>query len=148
MKILVVDSVPAACLTTARALKERLGKESRCASSINEALGWFQIDKDAIGVVVIFLETKPESGLDFIRKIRDFCESAAIRPPSFLVLTPGILMDGYEGRFRAMRAECILYGYADQMYSKVRRLIFDANCERGRSTIVVDRSGQIGRAHV
>ena len=145
MKILVVDPVSAAGLTFARGLKDRLGNETRYAQSTNEAQRWLQIEKDAIGVVILFLEAGPEPGLSFIRKIREFCEAAAIRPPSFLVLTPGTMRDGYEGRFRAMRAECLLYGYEKQLYSTVRRLIFDATCERGRPTIVVDRSGRYAR---
>jgi hypothetical protein len=153
VKILVMDSIPAACLTLARGLNETLGHETRCASSTVEALRWLKIEKDAIGVVVFFLEADPETGLSFIRKIRDFSEAAAYRPPCFVALTPGTLRDGYEGRLRAMRAECLLHGNVQQVYSTVRRLIFDATCERGRPTIVVDRSGRytkfnlLGPAH-
>jgi len=141
MKILVQDSVPAVSATLARALGEAIGHETLYASSDVEALSWLQIEKDAIGVVVYFLEDVPEAGLSFIRKVREFCGAAAIRIPRFLVLTPGALRDGYEGRFRAMGAECLLNGFEKQMIATVRRLTFDALCEHGRPTFVLDRSG-------
>jgi hypothetical protein len=141
MKILVVDSVAAACSSLAHGLKEALGNETLCASSAAEALCWFQVERDSIGVVIFFLETDPNSGFSFIRKIQDFCQAMTIRRPRFLVLTPGPLTAGFDSRFRTIGAECILYGFAQQLYATARRLIFEAICENKKTTILVDRTG-------
>lgn len=141
MMILVVDSVPAACSILASDLKATLGYRTLCATSTSDALGRMAAEKDAIGVVVLVLELGPEAGLSVIQKIREFCRAAAIRVPRFLVLAPGPMSDGYEGRFRIVGAQCLLLGYVQQVFVTVRRLIFEALCEKGRSTILVDRSG-------
>lgn len=141
MKILVVDSVPVACSTLARGLKETLGRETLCASSTIEVLRCLRKEKDAIAVIVYSLELGPDEGLSFIQKIREHCMAATIRVPRVLVRCPGELTGGYEDRFRDLDAECLLFGLVQQVYAKVRRMLFNAMCEKGRPTIIVDRSG-------
>jgi len=142
MKILAVDSLQVACSTLARGLKVTLGCEAFCALSTAEALQCLGIEKDAIGVIILSLEMGPDAGLSFIQDVKEFCKAAALRVPRFLVLTPGPLIAGYESRFRVIGAECLLFGYEEQVYATVRRMMFEAVCEKGRPTIVVDRSGQ------
>jgi hypothetical protein len=148
MRILVVDPVPAACATLARGLRETIGCETLCASSTVEAIRRLQIEKDTIGIIIFFLETGPEAGLSFIRTIRESSEAVVIRPPSFLVLTPGPLTDGYIWKFRNLRVECLLYGFPLQVYETARGLVSDALRETGRPTIVVDRSGPITKFYL
>jgi len=141
MKILVIDSLAVARFTLAKELRETLRREVLCAASIQESLNVLQVEKDAIGVIILALELGPEAGISFIQKIREFCNAAAIRVPRFLVLTPGPLRGGYENRFRIIGAECLLYGYVQQVCATVQRMIFEALSENGRATIFVDRSG-------
>jgi hypothetical protein len=141
MKILVVDSAHVSCSTLASDLKKELGHEAIPAITPAEALRWLSIELDVIGVVVVTLELGPDAGLSFIRKVREFCNSAAIRVPKFLVLTPGPLPDHYEERFQIMDAVCLLYGYWPQTLVTVHRLISKTLSEKGRPTISVDRSG-------
>lgn len=140
MKILVVDSLPVACSTLARGLKETLGCEALCASSTNEVLRCLRTQKDGIGVIVYSLELGPNEGLSFVRKVKAHCNAAAIRAPRFLIRTPGPLTGGYETKFRIIGAECLLFGFVQQVYATVRRMLFEAMCEKGRPTIIVDRS--------
>jgi len=136
----VTDSVPAACGTLARGLSQTLGCEALCAASTAEVLRCHRAEKDAIRVIVYSLESGPDEGLSFIRKIKEPCNAAAIRVPRFLVLTPGPLTVGYESRFRTIGADCLLFGFVQQVYATVRRVLFEAMCEKGRPTIIVDRS--------
>jgi hypothetical protein len=141
MKILVEDSLPVACFDLARGLKETLGCPALCASSTAEALRCLKIEKDAIGVIIFTLDLGPDEGLSFIQKVKEHCNAEAIRVPRFLVLSPGPLTAGYESRFRIIGAECLLLGFRQQVYATVRRMIFEILCEKGRSTIIVDRTG-------
>jgi len=141
MKILIVDSLPAASSTLARGLRETLGYESICAASTAEALRRLRVERDAIGVVVHSLELGPDVGLSFIQMVKEQCKAAATRVPRFLVLTPGPLTAGYENRFRIVGAECLLLGFEQQVHATVRRMVFEAVCEKGRPTIIVDHSG-------
>lgn len=141
MKILVVDSVPVACSTLACGLKETLGCEALCATSNAEVLRCLRVEKDTVGVLIYSLELGPDEGLSFIRKVREHCKAAAIRVPKFLILTPGPLTGGYESKFRTIGAECLLFGFVQQVYATVRRMLFEAMCEKGKATIIVDRSG-------
>lgn len=143
MKILVVDSIPAAYSTLARGLKNTLGCEVLCASSPQEALLRMRTEKDTIGVFVRSLELGPEPGLSFIQQMMEYCKAAAVRTPRFVMLTPGPLPPGdgrYESRFRIIGAECLLQGNEAQLHTTVRRMMFELACEKGRPTIIVDRS--------
>lgn len=147
MKILVVDSLPVSCSTLARSLKQTLGCEALCASSTAEVLHHLRAEKDRISVIILALETGPDAGLSFVRNVKEHCQAAAIRAPRFLVLSPGPLdadyerNAAYESKFRTAGAESLLLGYERQVYATVRRMMFDGACEKGRPTIVVDRSG-------
>ena len=148
MKILVVDSISAASSPLARGINRALGHEVLCASSPREALRRLRTEKDRIGVIVHSLELGPEAGLAFIQQVREHCKIAAIRVPKFLVLSPGPLPPGdgrYESIFRIMGAECLLHGYEEQTCATVCRMIFESACEKGRATIVVDRSDLLPR---
>jgi hypothetical protein len=141
MKILVVDSVPIASSTLASYLRKVLGYDVLCASSATETLQWLTIEKDVIGVVIVFLDIPPGAGLASVQRIREFCSAAALRIPRFLILTPGPIAPGYESKFRIAGAECLLYGFMQQVQVTVRRMLFEVLCEKGRATILVDRSG-------
>jgi hypothetical protein len=139
-KILIVDSQPVACSALARGLKQKLGCEVLCTSLPHEAMRCLRVEKDSVGVIVYTLELGPETGLSFVRTIKEHCKAEAIRIPKFLVLTPGELTGGYEGRFQINGAECLLLGYEKQVCSTVRRMMSQSACEKGRPTIIVDRS--------
>ena len=142
MKILVVDSVPVACSTLARGLKKRRWaarhfaphQPTRCydacelrrtqSGSLSTRWNWARIE-----------------GLSFLQRVKAHCKAAAIRVPRFLILTPGALTGGYESRLRDLNTECLLFGFVQQVYATVRRMLFEAMCEKGRPTIIVDRSG-------
>lgn len=140
MKLLVVDSIYAAGETIARDLTKALGHCTLYCSSSDEAYDRLKSERDALGVVVFFLEESPETGLVFVRKVLEFCSIAAIRCPRFLVLTSGNLL-GYRRRFRALGAHCILYGYPEELYASVREMVFEVVYEKNLPTIIVDRSG-------
>ena len=141
MKIIVVDSLPVSCSTLARGLRETSGYEALCAASAAEALSCLRIEKDSIGLIILSLEMGPETGLLFIQTTKEYCKAQAIRVPRFLVLTPGPLTAGYENRFRIIGAECLLLGFEQQVHATVRRMMFETVCEKGKPTIIVDRSG-------
>jgi len=145
MMVLVVDSISAATSPLARGIKNSLRCEVSCASSPQEALRRLRTEKDTIGVIVHSLELGPDAGLSFIQAVREHCRTAAIRVPRFLVLTPGPLTAAYDSRFRIMGAECLLLGFEQQVYASIRRIIFESVCEKGRPTIIVDRSGPEAR---
>lgn len=141
MKILVVDSVPAAQAALVRDLKEVLGIET-LAGSNEEVKGLFEMHKDAIGIIAIFLDQGPERGIALIREIQDSSCAAMFRRPRFLVLTPGNLTPAYESRLRAMGVECLVHGYPKQLHATMHRMLFEAKCEQGRATIIIERSGE------
>lgn len=140
MKILIIDSVHAACITLARGIKANLGFDAVCASSTLEALVRLEVERDTISLIVLNLELGPDAGLLFLEAVRQFCRASVIRTPKFLILTPGALTPGYEERFGIFGAQCLLQGYAMQTYASIRKLIFVANCAQGKVTILVNRS--------
>jgi len=139
VKLLVFDSITAAGATIAHDLTRKLGHHTTYASSVDEVFGHLKSEKDAVGIIVFFLEAIPEVGVAFVRKVREFCSLAAIRCPRFLVLTPGNLRRGYSRRFRALGAHCIVYGFPEELYATAGEMVFEATCENGMPTIVVER---------
>jgi hypothetical protein len=140
VKILVMDSISAAGTTIARDLNTALGLQTVHVPNVEGALDECTREKDGIGIVVFFLEADAEAGLSFIRHMRDFFESAHLHCPRFVVLTPGNIAPGYVGRFRDLGAECLVYGFPAQLIATVRWLIFQSRIEKGRPTIVVERT--------
>lgn len=140
MKILVVDSVHAACITLARGITANLRFEALCASSTMEALARLEMERDTISLIVLNLELGPEAGLVFLETIREFCRAAVLRTPRFLILTPGAMTDRYEERFGTFGAQCLLQGYAKQTFASIRKLVVEANRARSKVTILVNRS--------
>ena len=140
MKILVMDSISAAGATIARDLTKTLGHCTLYTSSPDDVLHRLKSEKDAVGIIIFFLETNPETGLAFLQKVREFCAFATILCPRFLALTPGSLSPGYRHKFRAFGARCIVYGFPAELYATVSEMIFEIKCENGKPTIVVDRA--------
>lgn len=139
MKLLVMDSISAAGATIAHDLTRTLGHHTAYASCPDEVFMRLKCEKDAVGIIVFFLEAIPEMGLAFVRNVREFCSFSAIRCPRFLVLTPGNLRRGYRCKFRTFGAECIVYGFPEQLYATAGEMVFEAICENGKPTIVVER---------
>lgn len=140
MKLLIKDLILAAGVAVARDLKKSLGYETRHVLSNADALAQLSFEKDTIGIIIFFLEADPAEGLSFIHDCREFCEFAEIRCPKFVVLTPGKIDYGYLGRFKAVGAKPIVCGFPEQLRSTVGELVFEAMCEKGRPTIIVDRT--------
>jgi hypothetical protein len=143
MKVLVVDSISAASSPLGRGINKTLGCGVLCASSPQDALHLLRTEKDRISVIVHSLELGPEAGLSFIQQIKEYCKAAAIRVPRFVALTPGPLPPGdgrYESLFRIMDVECLHQGNEPQLHTIVSRMMFESACEKGRPTIIVDRS--------
>jgi hypothetical protein len=145
MKIIVADSISAAGTAAADDLRSALGLEILIAGSRDEMFRLIETHKDAIGVVIYFIDEGPELGMAAVRRIKETSRDAAVRCPRVLILTAGNLSAAYESRFRAMGAECLIHGYPNQMHATVRRMIFEAKCENEKSTIVVDRSDGTSR---
>lgn len=145
MKLLVKDSIPAACATIARDIQSAQGYQTVQAYSTEDVLRLLRADKDAIGIVAFFLED-PELGLDLMQKVRDFCAEEAIRCPRFVVRTPGDLsrmhgdLSGYYRRFRAFDAECIVAGSIEQLNWTIGRMVTEQKYENGKPTFAVERS--------
>ncbi len=145
MKLIVKDSIPAACATIARDIQSAQGHQTMQAYSTEDVLRLLSADKDAIGIVAFFLED-PRLGLDLMQKVRDFCSVEAIRCPRFVVRTPGDLssahgdVSGYYRRFRAFDAECIVAGSMEQLNWTIRKMISEQRCENGKPTFVVERT--------
>jgi hypothetical protein len=134
-----MDSISAAGATIAHDLTRKLGHHTAYASCADEVFRYLKSEQDAVGIIVFFLEAIPEVGVAFVRKVREFCSFAAIRCPRFLVLTPGNLRLGYRHKFRTFGAECIVYGFPEQLYATAGEMIFEATCENGKPTFVVER---------
>jgi hypothetical protein len=148
VKLLVMDSMPAAADVIANDLGRALNLQVFHASCQNEAMRRIEVERDTVGVLVFFLETHPERGLSFIRDVKELCEALAIRSPDFIVLTPGDLDAGYLKRFRMVGAECRVYGFPRELSATVRRMIHERSCENGKPTIVVERGVPRTRFHL
>jgi hypothetical protein len=139
MRLLVLDSISAAGVTLARDLTNELGHNTHYVSSAELAFEELESGRGAVGLIVFFLETTPDAGIDFVRKVREFCSYAAIPCPRFLVRTPGNLPPGYLRRFRALAAECVVCGFPKQLYATAKEMVFETICENGKPTIVAER---------
>ena len=148
MRILVLDSVDAAGATIAHDLNQEFHVEAICGNSIDGAHRFFETHRDSIGIIVKFLDEDPEKGIVFIREIEEGCRIAEIRCPHFLFLTPGHLSAAYNSRFRAMGAECLVFGFPKQLQATVRRMMFETRCSNGKATIIVDRSEGCARFYL
>jgi hypothetical protein len=124
----------------AQDLNRALGLQAFHASSIEDATRQLEVERDRIGVVVFFLDSHPETGLSFVRDVKELCELSAIRCPHFVVLTPGDLDAGYLRQFRMAGAECRVYGFPKELHATVRRIAFERACENGKPNIVVERA--------
>lgn len=140
MKIMVVDRSKPGGVALAQGLNKTLGNRALYASSLAEAMSHLHKELDSIGVIVFTLDANPEVGLSFIRSVKEFCEVAVIRRPSFVVLSPIQFSSAYHLKFRVMGAECLLHGFVDQVYVAVRNLISVMTREDGMPTFHVLRS--------